>query len=143
MGMLSRQRPILVTKPWKRVPTGTNGGITAWGTAWSGIGGAIMGLSNVVMDLLSGLTPIQPIRTIAFGCLCGLLGSLVDSLLGATVQASYWDPETKLSYQSDNCPPTAKHVCGFNLLSNAQVNLASVVVMTAAGGYIIGPLVFP
>jgi uncharacterized membrane protein len=80
---------------------------------------------------------------IAYGAICGLSGSILDSILGATVQASYWDPHTKLVYpHSNSIPHTAQLICGKPWLSNEQVNVASVAIVTFIGGWILAPWLF-
>lgn len=72
---------------------GTNGGITAIGLIASLFGGLAVGLANYAMliytvdaDMLAR-SPVQwPI--IVAGGFAGLVGSIVDSLLGATLQYS-------------------------------------------------------
>lgn len=73
--------------------SGTNGGITAIGLIVSLLGGLVVGLANYSMliytidaDMLAR-SPVQwPI--IVAGGFAGLVGSVVDSLLGATLQYS-------------------------------------------------------
>jgi len=142
LGILARQEPVLITKPWKRVPPGTNGGITLAGTVWGAAGGALIGLSTLAMDAISGIVPFHIFQTIGFGALCGLLGSIIDSLLGATLQETYYDPDTKLVHHADSHPKQAKLVSGLNLMNNEQVNLASVALTTVLGGWFLGPLMF-
>lgn len=84
--------PFLVSS-WKRVPKGTNGGVSFIGTVFSTIGGLLIGLSQYCAiycfsdQVLWAYAPPQwPM--IFFGALAGLLGSLVDSVLGATLQYS-------------------------------------------------------
>jgi len=140
LGMLAKQTPVMITQPWKHVPPGTNGGITAMGTVWSGVGGFLMGLSQILMDCVSGLSPLNVPFTLVFGTLCGVVGSLLDSFLGATVQATYYDADTKRVYHAAmERPKTAEVVSGINMLNNEQVNLVSVALMTALGGWVIGP----
>lgn len=143
LGILAKSSPVLITQPWKKVPSGTNGGVTAIGFFWSAMGGCIIGLSTIALDAISGLSPLQPIPTILFATVCGLLGSVIDSILGATVQETYYDPDTKLVYQhEDDKPPSSKLVAGFNLLTNEQVNIVSVAITTFLGGWVLGPLFF-
>jgi uncharacterized protein (TIGR00297 family) len=150
LGMLSTlsatnqpRRPILITQPWRRVPTGTNGGVSLQGTLWSFVGGAIIGLLTAGMDFVSGISPVNTGRMIVYGAICGLSGSILDSILGATIQASYWDPDTKLVYShSNNVPRTAQLICGKPWLSNEQVNVASVAIVTFVGGWILAPWLF-
>jgi uncharacterized protein (TIGR00297 family) len=145
LGILSTETPILITQPWRKVPAGTNGGITLWGTLWSAIGGFLIGFAYVVTDYLSGILMLplhHAVRFLLLGTICGLVGSLIDSLLGATLQQTFWDDEKKLIFHSDGKPNSAKLLIGINLLNNEQVNLVSVALTTALGGLVIGPMVF-
>lgn len=143
LGILSKSQPVLVTQPWKRVPSGTNGGVTVTGFFWSAVGGLIMGLSTIIFDFLSGVAPLNVLPMIAFATICGLLGSFVDSVLGATIQQTYFDPESKMVYQEeDTKPSSAKLLIGLNLLSNEMVNFVSVALTTVIGGWYLGPIVF-
>jgi len=77
---------------------GTNGGVSVAGTLSSAVGGSIVGLAYYVIVLVCGreavigvsIPPQWPL--IIFTTLTGLLGSLIDSFLGATLQYSgqYW-----------------------------------------------------
>ena len=133
----------MITQPWKYVPPGANGGITAMGTFWSGLGGFLMGLTQILMDRISGLSPLNVAFTLIFGTVCGVVGSLLDSLLGATIQATYYDDDTKRVYHAGmDRPKTAQLVSGVNILNNEQVNLASVALTTALGGWLLGPWLY-
>ena len=144
IGILAKHTPILITKPWVSVPAGTNGAITLSGTFWSGLGGLIIAAGAIILDLLSGIA-IRPIPYILFGTICGFVGSFLDSLLGASVQSSYFDDEKKVSHCGEEGKESIsklRHISGANYLTNAQVNLASVLLTTALGAFYIGPLVF-
>lgn len=144
LGILANHTPILITKPWLSVPAGTNGGITLSGTLWSGFGGLVIAVGFVLLDLLSGIA-VRPLHTILFGTVCGFVGSFLDSLLGATVQSSYYDDEKHVSHcgeEGKESLSNLRHISGVNLLTNAQVNLASVTLTTALGAVYIGPLVY-
>ena len=149
MGMLTTttttdSRPRLVTQPWRTVPVGTNGGVTVTGTLWSIVGGLLVGALTVAMDALSGIAPLQVVPVTLYGGLCGLVGSMMDSILGATLQATYYDPDTKLihHYDDSELPSSAKHLCGMALLTNAQVNLVSVTLTAGLGGWVMAPWFF-
>jgi uncharacterized membrane protein len=154
MGILSKSSPRLITT-WKSVPSGTNEGVTGIGFFWSAMGGLIIGISTLLFDFISGIdfsetrTNIDNIsyviRILMYSLTCGLLGSIIDSLLGATVQQSFFDPDTKKIYQEeDRRPKTAALVVTYsaNLLTNELVNLVSVVVTTFLGGFVLAPLFF-
>jgi len=143
MGILSRSSPRLITAPWKSVPPGTNGGITVSGCGWSLLGGFLIAVAFVFLDFVSGVRPIPVARILLFGSLCGLLGSLLDSLLGATVQTSYYEKDEKRVYQRHDRPATAIQIAGIvDLLNNEQVNFVSVILTCWLGGWVLGPLLF-
>jgi uncharacterized protein (TIGR00297 family) len=119
------------TKPrsiltWRGVPVGTSGGVSAIGTLAAIAGAAFVAL--VVAAL--GWAPIVA-RNVMIG---GIAGSLVDSLLGATVQARRWcdvcERETERAVH--DCATSTRHLRGFAWLDNDMVNFLS----NAAGGLI-------
>lgn len=145
LGILSSETPILITQPWRRVPPGTNGGVTFLGTFVSFVGGAIIGLLTVAMDYLSGISPLNALSMIILGGCAGLVGSLMDSLLGATLQSSLYDKERKLIYHanSDNLPASpVECISGVNLLTNEQVNFVSSLVTAFLSASLIAPWTF-
>jgi uncharacterized protein (TIGR00297 family) len=147
MGILAKGSPVLITRPWQRVPAGTNGGVTMEGTLWSLLGGILIGCFYVATDAASGTLPVNGVATIAFGGVCGVIGSMVDSLVGASLQATYYDIDEKKVYHADavaaSSSSTIKHICGLDILTNEQVNLISVVATTYIGGWVLGPWFFP
>ncbi|XP_050666183.1 transmembrane protein 19 [Leptidea sinapis] len=128
--VLSKSDPFLITS-FKRVPKGTNGGMSVIGTALSTVGGLVIGLSHYLTilyfadkTLLSYAPPQWPI--ILYGALGGGLGSLIDSIMGATLQYSGIDNEGKIVSHSSLA---VKHISGRNILDNNSVNLMSTVLM--------------
>jgi len=124
LGVLSKTKPILITD-LRTVPTGTNGGITQVGCGVSLLGGLAIGLSyylaNIVFCDISSQPPQHAV--ILLGAISGSFGSLVDSILGATLQYSGWDTKKQKVVAAPG--PNVKHICGINLLDNHQVNLIS------------------
>jgi len=145
LGMLASSPPVLILPPFHSVPPGTNGGVTLWGTSWSLAGGFLIGLGTLLMDTISGISIHQPMKVLIYSSMCGLLGSFIDSVLGATVQASYYDSDSKQTYlgkrDSTDMPTSAKHITGKDILTNAQVNLVSVMITCILGGWYIGPYI--
>ncbi|KAH7923580.1 hypothetical protein BV22DRAFT_1015152 [Leucogyrophana mollusca] len=132
LGILSRSSPILITT-LKSVPPGTNGGISLGGTLASIAGGLIMGLTLFVSLIVGNRTCrgewvdiLVPLAT--WGTAAGGLGSLLDSLMGATIQRTRYSVETKKVLQDESAPApndAIKVISGLNLLTNNQVNLIS------------------
>jgi len=79
IGSHSPTPPRLITN-WTRVPAGTDGGITVLGTA-GGIAGA---------GLVAGLSYLLGHRSGVAIAVAGIVGMMVDSLLGAAVQGKVW-----------------------------------------------------
>ncbi|KAJ2703631.1 hypothetical protein H4218_000097 [Coemansia sp. IMI 209128] len=140
LGTLSSDWPVLITT-LKQVPPGTNGGVSKLGMLASFAGGALIGLTaDVAMWVQyfgaykSGALPRIPYNML--GSVFGMLGSLIDSLLGATVQASYAVNKRIASDISANELSQVKGavlVAGRDVLSNNMVNVvASVSTMAIA-----------
>lgn len=128
LGILSKRRPRLVTT-WKVVPPGTNGGITLGGTIWSMIGGTVigimMGVSLVIENEACDLWIL--VEMTSWGTFAGGFGSVIDSILGATVQQTRYSTEKHLVLQDGRRSQVDnwKVISGINVLSNNQVNLLS------------------
>ena len=89
IGILSNSKPFLITRPWRLVPPGTNGGITIWGTLWSGIGGFMIGLGTIFLDkVCSGFDIVPCSQILLFSTICGLLGSFLDTARKETTMAT-------------------------------------------------------
>lgn len=137
LGVLSKEEPRLVTLLFTRVvPRGTNGGMSLFGTAASAAGGLFIGAVFWVLSLLAEPPSRGPVSAqypvLVFALLCGLLGSLVDSLLGATVQATYYSKDKKCIVKSkakaEAEDKSIVRICGWDLLSNEAVNFVSIAI---------------
>ncbi len=123
LGLLSRRMPRLITTG-AVVPRGRSGGITPLGTA-SGVGGAFFAAALGRLVLSGGTLRIVPV---AAG---GVVGFLVDSLLGATLQARYRCPACGEDGEVRLCACGAQRrlAGGWWWVTNDVVNVAA----TAAG----------
>ncbi|XP_030375340.1 transmembrane protein 19 isoform X2 [Scaptodrosophila lebanonensis] len=98
--VLSPRDPISIIS-WRRVPRGTNGGISFIGVLVSLLGGLIVGLGyfvtvryTVEAKMLLVSPPQWPI--IMYGGIAGLFGSLLDSVLGGLLQYSGINEQGKI-----------------------------------------------
>jgi uncharacterized protein (TIGR00297 family) len=125
VGVFSRQQPRLLTTG-KPVPAGTSGGVTLLGTGASTAGAFFLGL--VFWLLQRWRRAYTPLPLIAL--MSGLLGSLFDSLLGATVQAIYYcsacDKETERQIHS--CGTKTRLQRGLHWMNNDVVNFLATLV---------------
>lgn len=121
LGTLSKQPPRLITNG-RIVEVGTSGGISLLGTAVSLAGGLLIGMAATLLLASPLLTPI--------GAVAGLVGSLFDSLLGATIQQIYYcdncgkETERKIH----KCGHPTRPLRGLPWLNNDLVNLFSSIV---------------
>nr|CAD7202568.1 unnamed protein product [Timema douglasi] len=106
----------------------TNGAVTPIGLVLSAVGGAVVGLSYYLAVLYSvdphilSLSPPQWPLVVA-GAFGGFTGSLLDSLLGATLQYSGVNEKTGCIV---GCPGRGvRHISGAPVLDNHSVNLIS------------------
>lgn len=116
-GVLSTQTPYLITTG-KRVEPGISGGITLLGTLASAMGALSTGM--VFKLLRRSATPLMPLLAVCGG----LLGSLCDSLLGATLQAMYYCPtcQKETERHIHSCGTTTQPLRGWRWMDNDVVN---------------------
>ena len=128
LGVLNPRMPVLLST-FKRVPQGTSGGVSLVGTLAALAGSGLVG----GMAVLSGLAGWAPASNLPWWVQlltitgAGLLGSFVDSYLGATVQAVYTCPAC--DKETERHPV---HICGaptvlkrgLSWLNNDWVNTA-------------------
>ena len=130
VGSVIGGKPRLITS-WRVVPTGTNGGVTTVGVACSIAGGALLGLTHFLSLVVlwgeggrfSGVSRWWQVELVVIGAASGLVGSLLDSLLGATLQFSGFSEKRGRVVNSPGLGVT--HVSGRDILDNHTVNLLS------------------
>eukprot|EP00571_Detonula_confervacea_P005386 CAMPEP_0172316782 /NCGR_PEP_ID=MMETSP1058-20130122/29475_1 /TAXON_ID=83371 /ORGANISM="Detonula confervacea, Strain CCMP 353" /LENGTH=321 /DNA_ID=CAMNT_0013031191 /DNA_START=441 /DNA_END=1403 /DNA_ORIENTATION=- len=156
LGVLSKSLPRLIIKPWKKVPPGTNGGVSLVGLGASAAGGMLMGLlhglfvpggiASLLPFMSSSMLPAisssqfgREVLVLTFvGFMGGLGGSLLDSVLGATVQATFYDEATKKIAKRSG--PNTRKVGGFGFLSNEMVNVVSTAASALVAALLARPL---
>ncbi len=127
LGVLSRDAPRLITTG-KPVEPGTSGGLTVTGTLAALGGAALIGLVAAGFDLATGRTIAWAAGLLLVISAAGLAGSLVDSLLGATVQAIYYcdacGKETE-RHPLHSCGAPTRQIRGWRWMNNDWVNFLS------------------
>ncbi|CAG8443942.1 5356_t:CDS:2, partial [Scutellospora calospora] len=96
----------------------TNGGVSPLGLFASILGGFVIGISAVIYIYFADGCNRLYIEVIPVASIAGLIGSIIDSILGATVQISmYSEKSHKIT---NSMTEKTKLVSGFNLLDNNQ-----------------------
>ncbi len=137
LGVLSQISPRMITTGAK-VERGASGGVTLAGILASLGGAALIGIAAVLTSEHDGW--VSSLAILGIIILGGLVGSLFDSLLGATVQAIYWCPtcnkETE-RHPMHTCGSPTSQVRGLSWFNNDVVNLACSLMgaIVAAGLY--------
>ena len=130
-GILSRKPPVSI-KTFKPVPTGMSGGISLLGTLSSLLGSVLIAIawyatfadySDPTWGFLASIIAVA-----------GMLGSLVDSYLGATLQGHYYDPESKRITEHEQRNGKKLELCrGIRWIDNDVVNFLSNVIAVILG----------
>jgi uncharacterized protein (TIGR00297 family) len=123
LGTLSRGEPFSLTR-LERVPRGTSGAVSALGLTATAAGALAIGL---VAAAAHGAFLLSPARVLIVALGAGWVGSLTDSLLGATLQAGYHCAACDRCCEGavHHCGGAARRVRGLPWLDNDGVNLAA------------------
>ena len=117
-GTLSRNEP-RSRGTWRRVPTGTSGGVSTPGVVAAIAGSLFIALAAIALG--------WPREASVSAFVGGLAGSTVDSLLGATVQQRRWcdrcnSPTERARH---GCGTASRFVGGVRWIDNDVVNVTS------------------
>jgi uncharacterized protein (TIGR00297 family) len=134
LGVLSRGQPVSILT-FRPVTRGVSGGVSILGSTMALAGGLLIGLVFALENLSRGIVPGGFLLVACFVTVGGFVGSLLDSFLGATVQAQYEsvpaEELTELPQGGDGRPN--RLVRGLNFFNNDLVNLASCLLASLLG----------
>lgn len=120
LGAFSAKPPRLITNG-RQVAPGTSGAVSALGFVGAGLGAALIALLYLLFSR------VQENTGAVFICvtLSGLAASLLDSLLGATVQGVYYCPQCQKETEQEPlhyCGQVTQHLRGYVWMNNDTVN---------------------
>lgn len=142
LGVLSKTPPRLITTG-RVVAVGTSGGITLLGTLVA-LGGALfIALVAILTQFDPSFSALRAWSFVLVISFAGLLGSLLDSFLGATVQAMYYCDfdQKETEARVHRCGRATRWVRGWRWLDNDGVNFVASVfgsVLAAMGYWVMG-----
>ncbi len=122
LGVFSKTMPRLILN-YKTVLPGTSGGVT-----WLGFFGGLTGSAVIVFlgSLATKRYEFVPKKLMLLIVLIGLLGSIVDSIIGATIQAQYKCPNcSQVTEKKKHCQFfETRLISGLSFVDNDMVNAA-------------------
>lgn len=123
LGVLSRGEPWSIMR-LARVPRGTSGAISPLGLIVTLFGGLAIG-AVAALSPRTFLLSAAPL--LLLGTLAGFMGSLLDSVLGAVLQAGYYCAECRRVSESQRhaCGALSMHARGLRWFDNDCVNLVA------------------
>ena len=125
VGRLSRKPPVSI-RNLTPVPKGLSGGITLLGTAGAFISALVIALAWFIFFGGYCASVSQGLLALTVVCLTGFMGCIIDSYLGACVQAHYKDPDTgELTEKEYKNGVQLELVQGLRWVDNDMVNLLS------------------
>ncbi len=127
-GILSRKPPVSI-RTGKPVPPGMSGGVSFLGTVSSMVGSLMIALAWY--GAFAVYHDAAWVFLASIIALAGIVGSLVDSLLGATVQGHYWDSQKKQITEHEMRDGKKLELCrGIRWIDNDVVNVLSNIIAT-------------
>ena len=127
IGVLSPHPPRLITSG-RIVAPGTSGGVTLYGTGASAGGALLIGAATLLF--MAAERGVWLVALLPAALVGGVVGSLVDSLLGATVQAMYLSPTGETEKRASRDGVRYPLLRGWRWMNNDMVNFLS----SLAGG---------
>ena len=120
IGTLLSGKPVSIIS-WAKVPPGQSGGISLPGTIASLLGSMATVFSILPLDAIPGSFGFLLLASCA-----GFIGSLIDSFLGATVQAAYRCNLCGAIVESQShCGQQSTRIKGISFINNDMVNFLS------------------
>ena len=137
IGAFSPTPPRLLTTG-RPVPKGTSGGISLLGTLGALVGAVFMASVARLVESpgpLAALGAGSAPRSAAWIVAAGIIGMLIDSLLGATLQGVYECPQcaARSERRDTVCHEPVRLIRGWRWLDNDVVNLAATLTGAAVG----------
>ncbi len=131
-GILSSKDPVSILT-FRRIRPGMSGGVSLLGSLSSMLGSILVAYLWYISYAPAGNTRYFFLASIV--AVSGIIGSLLDSILGATLQGHFWDPEREMMSEKEfSADGTKRELCrGIRWIDNDVVNLVSNAVSAVLG----------
>lgn len=146
IGILSKCSPRMIINPKLTVNPGTSGGVTINGLTASLLGGALLALVYffiVIIFTFTSIFSLQLLYTTVIIIIAGLLGSIIDSIEGATIQGIYFCEKCNKETESNphpRCGSKTRFHRGNGYINNDFVNLTSALLVSSLVFIIVGTI---
>lgn len=137
IGILSKRSPRMIINPKMTVKPGTSGGVTINGLTASLLGGALLALIYFFIVIIFTFTSIFNLQLLSISfiiIIAGLLGSIIDSIEGATIQGIYFCEKCNKETESNphpRCGSKTNFHRGSRYINNDFVNLTSALLVSS------------
>jgi len=123
IGSLSRSKPKLLLSPRLPIEPGTSGGVTLLGEAASAVGSALVALE--ILALSQSLGVELTVYQAALIALLGWAGELLDSVVGAVLQAKYFCETCRIYTDKPvhKCGSRTRFTRGLKIVTNEVTNV--------------------
>ncbi len=139
IGVLSRRQPFSLPG-FRRVPRGVSGGMTLLGCAASVCGALCVALVFALENALVTGIPAGAAGLVGLVAAAGVFGSVVDSILGSTLQAQYTGADLAPTERRVTAGAVNRLARGLPCVTNDVVNLLSTAAAAIAGALLSGLL---
>lgn len=125
LGVLSKTNPISIIS-FKKIERGMSGGVSILGTIASALGAGFIGMILAVGYIYQYGINTYWMKLFILCSLCGFIGSLIDSLIGASIQAKYiCSVCNKITEKKFHHGILTNHISGIIFINNDVVNFTS------------------
>ncbi len=126
IGMMSKKNAVSIIS-LKPIKDGVSGGVTLLGFLGGLVGSAII---SIFVFIKFGAS------FYGLAVLLGFLGTILDSILGATIQRKYFDDRGELTERKQIFGKDLRLASGISFIDNNMVNLITVSIISALGYYV-------
>ncbi|MSU00232.1 DUF92 domain-containing protein [Tissierella pigra] len=130
IGVLSKNKPLSILN-LRTIERGMSGGISTLGTVFSFLGSAFIAIIFFIAYIALYNDIRQGLTYFSICLILGFIGSIIDSILGASIQAQYYCESTKsFTERKIHKNKPNRLVKGYYIVNNDAVNFASNLIST-------------